>query len=97
MNAQLTLLPARRRRLNLVQANGNGVPGLRLNRRKGHLVVDVQWNRADGRRAGTSYLADKAPLEAVARGMLKRMQEAGVVYEITPRQAWQRLRRTLPA
>jgi hypothetical protein len=46
-------------RLNLLQANGHGVPGLRLNRRKGHLVVDVQWNRADGEKASTSYPADK--------------------------------------
>jgi hypothetical protein len=84
-------------RLNIIQANGTGVPGLRLNRRKGHLVVDVQWNRADGRRAGTSYLADDAPVEAVARAMLRRMQETGAVYEITPLQAWRRLSKALPA
>jgi hypothetical protein len=84
-------------RLNIIQANGAGAPGLRLNRRKGHLVVDVQWNRPDGRRAGTTYLADKAPLEAVARAMLRRMEETGAIYDITPVQALRRLRKAGPA
>ena len=76
----------------LLRTNTSGLPGIRLNHRKGHRVVDVTWQRADGRRGSTSYLADQQPLQAVERAMQRRWAEAGAVYQLTPRQAWLRLR-----
>lgn len=78
----------------LLRTNTSGLPGLRLNTRKGRLVIDVSWCREDGTRSFTSYPADKAPVQAVERAMQRRWLEAGATYPITPRQAWNRLRRS---
>jgi hypothetical protein len=80
------------RNINEVRTNNtSGVPGLRLNQRKGHQVIDVTWRV--GRKRSTSFPIGNAPLEAVARAMAKRAAEAGAKYTLTPRQAWERLKR----
>lgn len=79
--------------LNQHQANNTrGVPGLRLNFRKGHRVIDVTWNDDTGRRHGTSYLLGERPVIAVERAILRRQEETSCTYPITARQAWNRLR-----
>lgn len=79
-------------KVNELRSNSTSkVPGIRLNLRRGHLVVDVSWH-ADGRRHGTSYLANRKPTEAVERAMQRRRDEVGAEYSITARQAWLRLR-----
>lgn len=76
--------------------NTSGVPGLRLNKRRGHLVVDVSFYIE--KRYSTSFLVETAgPITAVARAMFYREKAVGAIYEITPRQAWNRLKRTQPA
>lgn len=77
--------------------NGTGVPGIRLReRQRGKRVVlelDVSWYAADGQRRFTSYVV-KVPrggVKATERAMRRREHEAGVKYDITPRQAWHRL------
>ena len=79
----------------LISTNTSGVPGLALRTRKGHQVIDCIWNDpTDGRRRATSYLLSPAgPVEAVARAMQRRQGATGVPYDITPRQAWNRLRK----
>jgi hypothetical protein len=74
----------------LRRSNTSGVPGLRLNRRHGVLVIDVTWWR-DGRRRGTSYSAERSPIAAVRRAMERRAIEAGAEYSIGPRAAWARI------
>lgn len=80
----------------LLRTNTSGLPGIRLNRRKGYLVVDVTWCRPDGSRGSTSYPADRQPVQAVERAMHTRWVEAGAVYTVTARQAWNRLRAAAP-
>lgn len=80
----------------LLRTNTSGLPGIRLNRRKGYLVVDVTWCRPDGSRGSTSYLAGAKPLQAVQRAMQRRWLEAGATYDVTARQAWNRLRAAAP-
>lgn len=78
----------------LIASNSSGVPGLRLAVRRGHQVVDVTWNERDGRRCCTSYLvATAGPLQAVERAMKRRQRATRCRYDITPRQAWERLKR----
>lgn len=72
--------------------NTSGVPGLRLNKRKGHQVVDVAWY--SDRRYSTSFLLGTKPTEAVEQAMFRRTIEVGAEYDITPRQAWERLKRS---
>jgi hypothetical protein len=72
--------------------NPHGVPGMRLQERKGLLCVDVTWH-ADKRRHGTSFPVGKSPLQAVERAAHKRMTEAGAVYPWTARQMWERLKK----
>lgn len=74
--------------------NTSGVPGLRLNTRKGHQVIDVAWYRRDGRRASTSYLVSRKPLEATERALERLERESGVPCDYSPRQAWLRLKRS---
>ena len=74
------------------RANTSGVPGLRLNVRKGHQVIDVTWND-DGRRCCTSYLIGKSPVLAVERAIMRRQDETNCTYHLTARQAWNRLRK----
>lgn len=71
---------------------GAGVPGLRLNRRRGYLVVDVAAT-VDRRKVATSFLLSTAgPLAATAEAIAFRELFTGVLYPFTPRQAWMRLR-----
>lgn len=71
---------------------GAGVPGMRLTRRKGHLVIDVHAT-VDGRKVSTSYPCRPAgPLAAAERAVKFREQHTGVPYPFSPRQAWIRLR-----
>lgn len=72
--------------------NTSGVPAIRLAERRGHLVVDVTW--FTDRRCGTSYPVGTRPIEAVELAMHRRWLAVGVVYDITPRQAWERLKRS---
>lgn len=84
-------------KVNELRSNSTSrVPGLRLNRRRGYLVIDVSWH-VGGRRYGTSYLAHRKPLQATERAMERRQVEVGAEYELTPRQAWARLKATVPA
>lgn len=84
-------------RLNIVQRNcRSGVPGIRLRTRHNRygrevLELDVQWSVA-GHKGSTSYSLGAGPLAAVARAMERRRQEVGAVYELTPRQAWLRIK-----
>jgi hypothetical protein len=83
-------------RVNELRRNSTSrVPGLRLNMRKGYLVVDVAWY-VDGQRRSTSYLVNGSPVKATERAMQRRRDETGAVYDITPRQAWLRLREARP-
>jgi hypothetical protein len=83
------------RNINERRANNTSkLPGLRLNRRKGHLVIDVAWSTEQGRKA-TSYLADRRPLEATERAMQRRRDEVGAQYDQTVRQAWENLKAAL--
>jgi hypothetical protein len=85
-------------RVNEIRRNTHGVPGLRLNERRGQLVVDVAWYewtpcRFRSWRRATSFLVGTAgPVAAVARAMDLRAAVVGAEYEMTPRQAWNRLR-----
>jgi hypothetical protein len=82
-------------KLNELRRNSTSrVPGLRLNMRRGHLVVDVTWYVA-GQRRSTSYLVNGSPIKATERAMQRRCDETAAAYDITPRQAWWRLRETL--
>mgnify|MGYP001570318362 CR=1 FL=1 len=75
--------------------NTSGVPALRLTKRRGHLVVDVTWYT--DKRYSTSFpVKPWGPIEAVTRAMRKRRLCVGAVYDISPRQAWERLKRTMP-
>jgi hypothetical protein len=79
-------------KLNELRSNSTSqVPGLRLNVRKGHLVVDVAWY-VDGRRFSTSYLINGKPLQATERALQRRVDAVGAKYDITTRQAWRRLK-----
>jgi len=79
----------------ITRSNSSGVPGLRLNSRRGRRVIDVTWNAETGVRCSTSYLLTTAgPLHAVAMAMGRREAATGVPYEISPRQAWERLKRS---
>lgn len=73
---------------NEIRRNGSGVPGLRLNTRRGYKVIDVSWYAKNGRRRATSYLAHKHPVVAVRRAMQRREAEIGVRYKMTAREAW---------
>lgn len=71
---------------------GAGVPGMRLTRRRGHLVIDVHAT-VDGRKVATSYLLSTAgPLAAAQRAVAFRETHTGQPYPFSPRQAWIRLR-----
>lgn len=71
---------------------GAGVPGMRLTRRRGHLVIDVHAT-VDGRKVATSYLLSTAgPLAAAQRAVAFRESHTGQPYPFSPRQAWIRLR-----
>ena len=76
----------------LLRTNTSGLPGIRPNVRRGIPVIDVTWIRTDGRRGSTSYPIGNAPTFAVERAMLKRADEVGALYEVTPRQAWLRMK-----
>lgn len=84
-------------RVNIVQRNcRSGVPGIRLRRRCNRygrevLELDVQWS-VDGRKGSTSYSLVGGRLAAVAKAMERRRVEVGAVYDITPRQAWLRIK-----
>jgi len=79
----------------LISTNSSGVPGLRLNRRRGYEVIDVMWNDENGQRRSTSYLIKTAgALSAVERAMATRQAKTAVPYDITPRQAWLRLKKS---
>lgn len=57
---------------NRIFSLGAGVPGLRLNERRGHLVIDASAT-VDGHKVSTSYLCSTAvPLAAVARAVAFR-------------------------
>lgn len=71
--------------------NTSGVPGMRLNVRRGYLVIDVAWYTY--KRCSTSYLVGRRPLLAVAAAMAKRAT-VGASYDMTLRQAWERLKRS---
>lgn len=85
------------KRVNIVQRNcRSGVPGIRLRRRRNRygrvaLELDVQWS-VGGRKGSTSYSLGAGPLAAVAKAMERRRQEVGAEYELTPRQAWLRIK-----
>lgn len=85
-------------RLNIVQRNcRSGVPGIRLRTRRNRygrevLELDVQWS-VRGRKGSTSYSLADGPIAAVERAMQRRQLEVGAVYDLTPRQAWLRIRR----
>lgn len=70
--------------------NTSGVPCLRLNRRRGYLVIDVTWY--EERRRSTSIPVGTRPLAAVERAMCIRAARVGARYDMTPRAAWQRLK-----
>lgn len=96
----MTFIPRPKRlpRAGILQANNtSGVPGVRLNVRKGHRVIDVTWCRPDGSRTGTSYLCDQRPIEAMARALARREAEAGITLGISPRQAWLRVSKAAAA
>ena len=77
---------------NRIFRRGAGVPGLRLARRRGHLVIVVHAT-VDGRKVSTTYLLSTAgPLAAVARAVKFREERTGAPYPFTPRLAWKRLR-----
>lgn len=77
---------------NRIFRQGAGVPGMRLARRRGHLVIDVHAT-VDGRKVATSYLLSTAgPVAAAARAVQFRETHTGEPYPFTPRQAWNRLR-----
>jgi hypothetical protein len=73
--------------------NTTGVPCIALNKRKGYQVIDVTCY-TDRRRHSTSFLVKTAgPITAVARAMFYREQMVGAKYDLTPRQAWERLKK----
>lgn len=77
---------------NRIFRQGAGVPGMRLTRRRGHLVIDVHAT-VDGRKVATSYLLSTAgPLAAAQRAVAFRETHTGQPYPFSPRQAWIRLR-----
>lgn len=76
----------------LLQTNTSGLPGIRRNVRRGVAVFDVTWCLPDGRRGSTSYPIGKHPTIALERAMLKRADEVGALYDVTPRQAWARMK-----
>jgi hypothetical protein len=88
----------------LMRNNRSGVPGVRPRLRRNKygreaLELDVSWmDRTTGRRRTTSYPLDlKAPVACVARALTRRHLETGVEPPLTPRAAWLRLRKALPA
>lgn len=77
--------------------NTSGVSCLRLRQRRERLVIDVTWYDKDGRLRSTSVPATSDPVTATERAMARRAAEAGVVFELSPRQVWNRLKRSFNA
>ena len=88
----------------LLSNNTSGVHGMRLRRRqvvtragtpRERLVIDLYW-RCDGRVRATSVEVTGSPLQATERALAKRYEYTGDQLHLTPRQAWLRLRASLP-
>lgn len=76
----------------LLASNTSGVPCIALRNRRGRLEVQVTWYERQRLRSTTVPVAS-APVSAVERAMKIRSQAAGVIFDITPRQAWARLKK----
>lgn len=80
----------------LLSNNTSGVHGVRLRRRPGprrdRLVIDYFW-RTDSQLYARSVDVGSRPLQAVEEALRKRYEFTGDRCDLTPRQAWLRLRR----
>jgi len=82
----------------LQRNNTSGVHGMRLRLRetptRRRLVIDYYW-RTDGQLYAGSVDVGASPVQAVEAAQRKRYEYTGDRPELTPRQAWLRMRRSL--
>lgn len=75
--------------------NTSGVPGLRLNVSRGHLVIDVHYYKYDPsltrHRKSTTVAISRDPLRAVERALRIREENTGARYDVAYGEAWARL------
>lgn len=80
--------------IKLAAHNTSGVNGLRLRVRPNYSAVQTYWYDANGKLRTAEFATTGGGEQAVAWAMARREKETGVAYEIAPRAAWRRLKKS---